>query len=117
MALIDDFKTRFPEFTASDVDTAWSSLEAVWPCMYGGTYGSSDCDDQAILLLIAHLFYLSTVSTSQPAMSAVSQSVGSVSVTNMIDQTGGDRKSFFNSTAYGQQFMLITSKRHGAFFV
>lgn len=117
MALIDDFKARF-DFTPADVDAAWDGLEAVWPCMYGGTYGAGEtCTDQAILLLIAHLFYIGSVSGSEPSMLASSQSVGSVSVTNVVNQSASERQSFFSSTSYGQQFLLITGKRFGACFV
>lgn len=118
MALIDDFKTRFPEFDTAAVDTAWPTLETLWPCLYGGTYGTgSDCTDQAILLLIAHLFYIEDSGETGPVQTAASQSVGSVSVTYSVNNAMSDRNTFFSSTKYGQQFLLITGKRHGAFFV
>ena len=115
MALIDDFKTRFPEFVSADVDAAWPGLEASWPCLYGGSYDVSDCDDEIILNLIAHLF--SVGQDSGPATIAASESVGSVSVTNYINQSMSNRESFFSSTKYGQQFTLMTQFRQGASFV
>ena len=68
MALIDDFKAQFPEFDPTAVDDAWTGLESLYPCLYGGEYGSSDCVDQAILYLIAHLFY---IDSNDPAATAV----------------------------------------------
>ena len=115
MALIDDFKTRFPEFDVFAVDAAWAGLEASWPCLYGGQYDVSDCDDEIILNLIAHLF--SVGQDSGPATIAASESVGSVSVTNYINQSMSNRESFFSSTKYGQQFIMMTQFRQGASFV
>lgn len=117
MALIDDFKTRFPEFDTADVDTAWPGLEASWPCLYNATYGDSSCTDEAILNLIAHLFVVTSSAGSGAAMVASSQSVGSVSVTNVVDANASDRKSYFMSTKYGQLFFMMTQFRHGACFV
>lgn len=122
MALIDDFKARFPEFQSADVDAAWPGLEASWPCYYGTTYGTSSCEDQIILNLIAHLFIVnfnggSSAAGPAPAMVASSKSVGSVSVTKVVDSNMSDQQSFFNSTRYGQQFNMMTRHRHGACFV
>ena len=118
MALIDDFKTRFPEFDSAAVDTAWPALESLWPCLYGGQYGQGEaCTDQAILLLIAHLFYIEDSGEQGPTLTAVSQSVGSVSVTNALSAATSDYRSFYGATKYGQQFLIITSKRQGAVFV
>lgn len=116
MSLIDDFKTRFPEFETATVDSKWSDLESLWPNMYGATYDSgTDKDDSAILYLVAHLLKVSQ--GSSPAMASSSKSVGSVSVTHVLDANMGDRKSFFNSTKYGQMFLMLTRFRHGSVFI
>ena len=117
MALIDDFKARFPEFTPADVDTAWSGLEASWPCLYGGAYDVSGCDDEIILNLIAHLFVLSQKTNNSPSLLSASKSVGSVSVSNYINQSMTNREAFFSSTKYGQQFNMMTQFRQGSAFV
>ena len=116
MALKDDFKTRFTEFDNAAVDAAWPGLESLWPCIYNASYdGNNGCDDEAILQLNAHLF---TVGQGKgPAFTSSSKSVGSVSVTKLIDPSLSARESFFNSTKYGQAYWLITQFRQGACFV
>lgn len=116
MTLMDDFKARFPEFDPGAINAAWSGLESSWPCLYGGKYGVSDCEDEIILNLIGHLFTVGEQS-SGPATIASSESVGSVSVTNYINQSMTNRESFFSSTKYGQQFIMMTQFRQGAKFV
>ena len=117
MALIDDFKTRFPEFDTSAVDAAWAGLEASWPCLYGGQYDVSDCDDEIILNLIAHLFVIGQRTNSAPSLLSASKSVGSVSVSNYINQSMTNREAFFSSSKYGQQFTMMTQFRQGTTFV
>ena len=48
MALIDDFKARFPEFSTSLIDTSFPLIADVWSCYYGGDY-TQECDKEAIL--------------------------------------------------------------------
>ena len=115
MALIDDFKTRFPEFDTGDVDTAWAGLEASWPCFYGAEYGSDACTDEVILNLIAHLFKVDQ--GAGPALTASSNSVGSVSATKVVSANMSTRQSYLSSTKYGQRFVMMTQHRHGAHFV
>lgn len=117
MSLKGDFKERFPEFDNQAVDTAWPGLESLWPCVYGGSYteGESNCDNEAILYLNAHLFKVDQ--GSGPAFVSTSKSVGSVSSTSLIDPNLSADKSFFSSTKYGQRYLLLTQHRHGACFV
>jgi hypothetical protein len=117
MALIDDFKARFPEFTPATVDTAWAGLEASWPCHYNFGYGLSDCSNETILQLIAHLFVLATSGGNGPSQAVSAQSVGSVSQTFSVPQNVSTQSSFYNSTKYGQQFAILIASRVGAFFV
>lgn len=119
MALIDDFKLRFPEFTTSVVDTKFPLLEPEWPCYYGRPYGEGDaCDDAAILMLLGHLFTMETAASAQPSRSQQSKSVGSVSVSyDAPTQSGGAMYDFFSSTKYGQRFLRLTAKHKGGFFV
>ena len=115
MALIDDFKARFPEFDSDEVDAAWSGLEAYWPCFYGGAYGSNDCEDQKVLYLIAHLFTVNKLSGS--AKTSTSDSVADVSSSWLVSANMSDQESFFSSTKYGQQFYMMIRNRFGAVFV
>ena len=116
MALIDDFKARFPQFDTALVDTLWSSLEASWPCYYGFEYGNNDCTDEAILNLIAHLFVIEKESqTSNGSQKDIeSQSVGSVSVTFSGGAGDSANAQFFNVTIYGQKFLMLIKNRRGA---
>jgi hypothetical protein len=115
MALIDDFKSRFPEFDSGDVDQYFPVLQPMWPCYYGGNIDDA-CDREIIFNLIAHLM-VGEISDSQSASRAVgSKSVGSVSVSYQ----GGDtspRGDYFNTTKYGARFLQLTQKNTGARFV
>ncbi len=55
MAVIDDFKARFPEFTESDVDARLPALIEVWTCYWGGDYDDEPCGPEIVLNLLAHL--------------------------------------------------------------
>ena len=57
MALIDDFKARFPEIDTAIVDAKLPIYEPVIHCYYGGPY--IGCGIEITLNLIAHL--ISTV--------------------------------------------------------
>jgi hypothetical protein len=118
MALIDDFKTRFPEFTTSQVDEYLPELESVYQYYYGAVYGSNECDDEIILNLLAHLMVTSSLnSTSTPSQGVASQSVGSVSVSYLATPTNNRNDVFFMSTKYGQMYLQLTSKNMGGYFV
>lgn len=120
MALIDDFKAAFPEFDTAVVDATFPGVASVYGCYYGAEYAANgSCDDKAILQLCAHLFVLRTGAENgqtAPSKSVASQSVGSVSV-SYNGGTFSDKSEFFNSTIYGQQFLMLTRSNQGAFFV
>lgn len=126
MALIDDFKARFPTFNTTTVDSIFPLLEPEYPCYFDRTYGDNDCDDAAILMLLAHLFVVETSATytgtggnAAAIRSEQSKSVGSVSVSyDAITQSGGGLYDFFRTTSYGQRFLRMIAKyRGGAVFV
>lgn len=116
MALIDDFKARFPEFDTADADTYIPILEPLWPCYYGGSY--EGCDVEIILNLLAHLL-VSELSTSIETIKDVaSQSVGSVSVSYATASTStNERSDWLRSTKYGQRYLMLTRTRAGGVFV
>lgn len=117
MALIDDFKTRFPTFTAATVDATFPQIETVWPCYFGGAY-ESDCNKEIILNLLAHLFVDETNSGTASVKSVDSKSVGSVSVSySASTSSGGEGYDFFKTTKYGKRFWMMTRSNMGAFFV
>lgn len=117
MALIDDFKTRFPEFDTADVDARLPNLETVYDCYYGGVYGVLSCDDEIILNLLAHLL-VSEIQVSKGAdMAVTSESVGSVSRSFAVPQSASNNYAFFGSTKYGQRYLQLIAKNTGAYFV
>ena len=124
MALIDDFKARFPEFDTAVVDAKFPLIEPEWPCYYDRPYGDNDCDDAAILMLCAHLMAMEIAAAAQagtgtPSRSQQSKSVGSVSVSyDAPTQSGGAMFDFFRTTSYGQRYLrLIAKYAPGGFFV
>lgn len=119
MALIDDFKARFPQFDSAEVDLYFPALESSYQCYYNVEYVAGNCDAEAILNLLAHLFTLEKSSqegNSSAQKSVASQSVGNVSV-SFNSGTFSKSSEFFNSSIYGQKFLMLTRKNHGAFFV
>ena len=121
MALIDDFKARFPQFDSTTVDSLFPSIEAVYPCLYGFAYGAANCNDQAVLYLCAHLFILNenmTNGNDSASRLEQSKSVGSVSVSYSIDPNSLTlNRQLLGTTVYGQIFLRLTSSRQGAMFV
>lgn len=120
MALIDDFKTRFPQFDSVKVDELWPFIDAQWKCYFGASYGIKDCDDEAILNLIAHLFTseLNSESSNASQKDIASQSVGSVSVTFGTGATEDSLNQWLNTTIYGQRFLILTMNSSlGAFTI
>lgn len=116
MALLDDFKVRFPEIDSATADLLVPVYEEVWPCYYGGDYNNA-CDKQAILFLMAHLVVTDpSVDSDAPLRVTASVSVGSVSESY---ESAGDNSStnlWFGSTRYGQMFLGITSRNIGPKF-
>jgi hypothetical protein len=117
MALIDDFKARFPApaFKDAVVDTWLPILTDVWPCYYGGGYTA--CNKEIVLNLVAHLLVMETRPTASSMRETTSRAVGSVSVTNAATKSTSDLNDFFSASKYGQKFMLLTSTRRRAYFV
>lgn len=115
MALIDDFRSRFPEFTVSQVDTYLPSLEDIWGCYYGGDY-ELDCDKEIILNLLAHLLVGEINTSSVPTQVESSRSVGSVSQSFFNGNIDGGN-AFFMTTKYGRRYWMLTMKNIGGRFV
>ncbi len=116
MAVIDDFKARFPEFATADVDANLPKLDAVKSCYYGGDY-SNTCDKEIFLNILAHLLVITLQSGSASVQRTGSQSVGDVSVTSSPLSTAGASVDFYGATKYGQQYLFLTNNRIGGAFV
>lgn len=115
MALIDDFKARFPEFPASVVDQYFPIIESYWQCYYGYPY--EGCYKEAILNLIAHLMVMETTTGSGSIRNVTSQSVGSVSESFESASSTGGLYDLFGTSKYGQRFLFLISRSHGPRFV
>jgi len=94
MALIDDFKARFPEHDPLVIDAQWSFLESSWPAYYGGSYNIKE-EKEVILQLISHLFVVEV---------EMNQTMGGV-----LD----DDKDQFLQTKYGQTFRTLIKHNGG----
>ena len=121
MAIIDDFKERFPppEFATADVDLYFPRIEPYIGCYYGGDYVG--CDVEIILNIIAHLMVREISASngnSSPSYRVASKSVGSVSV-SYVASSGiqGDYHDFYSTTVYGQRVLILTAKNVGGYFV
>jgi hypothetical protein len=117
MITIEEFRTRFPEFSDEDeysdariqifLDDStciMGTAESRWcsPCKY----------NMAMAFLTAHLLFTGTRTEAGDSSASVgaisSKSAGGVSVTKSVvakDRTDGD--DFYASTAYGLQFLNI----------
>lgn len=115
MALIDDFKARFPEFDTAVVDQYLPILEDVWPCYYGQAYTA--CNKEIVLNLVAHLLVMQQAPGAGPVKEESRRSVGSVSVSYEARANTSNLSDFFGSTKYGQMYLLLTSTRRRAYFV
>lgn len=115
MALIDDFKNRFPEFDTAVVDQYLPILDGVWQCYYGKPYAA--CDKEIILNLVAHLLVLEQSPSTATVKEESSRSVGSVSVSYEARSTTSNLTDFFGATKYGQRYLMLTSTRRRAYFV
>lgn len=114
MTVIEDFKTRFPEFDTTEVDTYLPTQIEIYPCFYGGLY--EDCGVEIILNLLAHMLTQETADGVESLKSENSKSVGSVSVSYGLE-TKSERGLWFRSTKYGMRYLLLTRYNHGGQFV
>ena len=117
MALIDDFKTRFPEFNTGTVDSYFPVLESMWPSYYNVTYRENT--REAVLNLLAHLLVSETEAASVGGAGASfaesSRSVDGVSVSFIVPPAAQDSASYsyWATTRYGQRFWLLSRTRYG----
>lgn len=117
MAILDDFKIRFPEFTADQADQYIPILEDVWPCYYGGVY-QEGCDKEIILNLLAHMLTSEVSASVEVSKSVASKSVGSVSVSYGAGYAAtSERNAWLGGTKYGMRYLLLTRSRQGGVFV
>lgn len=115
MALIDDFKARFPEFDETQVDTYLPILEPVWPAYYAVEYDPTNArNKEAILNLIAHLFVYEVRTSAAASKEVASKTVGSVSTSYVQSaHSSGQLYDTFSTTKYGQRFLLLIRSNYG----
>lgn len=117
MALIDDFKTRFPEFDTAVVDQYFPIVEPIYPCYFGGDPDNDPCDKEATLNLLAHLIVIQQRTSPNSFRATSNRSAGSVSVGYQANANQRANEGFFLTTKYGQQFLALTQHNIGAVFV
>ena len=119
MALIDDFKTRFPEFDTDIVDTYLPLLENVWQYYWQGSYTGSGVE--IVLNLLGHLMIQEAASAAStdgsPAKDIASKAVGSVSISYATAQSKSVRDEWLKSTVYGMRYLWLVMHNHGGVFV
>ncbi|MFX4154239.1 DUF4054 domain-containing protein [Aliarcobacter butzleri] len=117
MAMIDDFKAKFPMISTATVDTYFPLFEDNYKCYYGADYGVNTCDNEAILYLLAHLITVtnqSALTGSGPVLAIASESVDGVSTSYFMGNGNTNlNDSFFLSTIYGQIYLQLISKNYG----
>lgn len=109
MAILDDFKARFPDFDEADADQYVPIFENVWPAYFNREY---EPNKEIVLNLIAHLIVMEQQDGAGPLQSAQSKSTGSVSA-SYHPRESGRLEDFFASTKYGQRYLLLTRTRYG----
>lgn len=121
MAMIDDFKEKFPMIPTTTVDLYFPLFETNYKCYYGAEYGNNTCDNEAILYLIAHLITTteqSTLTKAAPNFAVASDSVDGVTTSFFMgNATVSLNEGFYLSTVYGQIYLQLISKNIGAYFV
>lgn len=116
MAIIDDFKQRFPNFPEADVDTYMPVVSEMWSCYWPQPYKA--CNKEVILNLIAHLIIVEKSPGTSSIRSQSSRSVGDVSVSFSGVAKQDSLTDFFSFSKYGQRFLFLTASRGArAYFV
>lgn len=117
MALIDDFKARFPEFDTATVDQYIPILEDVYPCYYGGAY--EGCGVEIVLNLLGHLLSVETQQGAGSPKFTQSKSVGNVSISYSEGYVPtSQRDAWLRTTKYGTRYLMLTGNRAlGGYFV
>ena len=114
MAILDDFKARFPEIADADADLYIPILEGVYPAYFKGEYTENK---EIILNLLAHLLVNEKNSGSSSVKGTSSKSFGNVSVSYSDSLAANSYESWFLSTKYGARYLMLTRSRAGAYFV
>ena len=109
MSIINDFKSRFPEFNSDTVDLYANNLLEMWPAYYGGEYSADN--KETILNLIAHLLYDEAGTGAQGIKVAESKTLGNMNI--KYSGVNSASQSFFSRSKYGQRFERLISHDSG----
>lgn len=115
--IITAFEARFPNFSTEQVESVLPRLIPGYTAYYNAEFGVSSDFDNSILFLLAHLFVIETSPSPAQINQLSSSSVQGVSQNFNVEQNTSAFRSFFNSTWYGQQFLMSINPRQGAMFV
>lgn len=115
----DSFKARFPEIDSSIVDAKFQFAIDEAACYYTQSCLGDTCNETALCMLVAHLIVIDNNPSSSPYKDKASQAADGVSVSFVAGLTNpDDQELFFNTTKYGQRFLMITKPcGMGAVFV
>ena len=117
MALIDDFKVRFPEFDETTAETYVPILEPSIGCYYGGAYDTA-CGLEIVLNLLAHLITIEANGSDESVKGHSSRSADGVSESFFEGMANASQRgAWFDNTKYGQRFLFLTRSRQGGVFV
>lgn len=115
MALLDDFKARFPAFDEDTADTYVPIMEEARLAYFAEDYSASN--KELVLNLIAHLATVEARASDSPEQIEASRTVGSVSQSFQSGAMAQPLDEFFTSTRYGQAYLRLLRFRRGAMFV
>lgn len=118
MAIIDDFKARFPEFDDNIVDDRLPVLIEIYPAYFNRPYDLV-ANKEIILNLLAHLLVCDQASSDDVSSGSVvmSQSVGSVSESLAPKNIKSELWDLFGGTKYGQTYIQLTRRFAGGRFL
>lgn len=116
MSLEEDFKKRFENFKEDEINTYLPIFLESYKAYYNFEYGKNKTDDEAILMLIAHLIITAKNSLNNQGANLMisSQSVDGVSV-SYVTPTSNNNDDFYYSTIYGQTFLRLKKSRIGVY--
>lgn len=101
---IETFRALYPQFDCES-DTVVATNASMANC-HNAIHCDSECNDNAIMLLTAHL--LTVGHGDGRAVSSVTE--GDISVTFAQQAAGDNRKAWLEITPYGSQYLALESR-------
>lgn len=115
MALLDDFKARFPGYDTATADTYVPIMEDARLAYFAEDYSADN--KELVLNLVAHLVTVEARASDSAERLEASRTVGSVSQSFQAGTASNPLNEFFSSTRYGQVYLRLLRHRGGGVFV